>query len=148
MARQRRRRNRQRAFTLVEVLLVLVILVVIASLAVTAYGPVQKQARTKAARVDIGVFESALGLYQVNIGTYPATDQGLEALREAPSDLNSPDDWAGPYLQKAVPKDPWGQPYQYEYPGTHDEEMADIWSMGPDMTDGTDDDVGNWVDEE
>ena len=55
---------------------------------------------------------------------------------------------AGPYLQKAVPKDPWGQPYQYEYPGTHDEQMPDIWSLGPDMMDGTDDDVGNWVAEE
>lgn len=148
MTKQRRRLNRSRAFTLVEVLLVLVILVVIASLAVTAYGPAQKQARVKAARVDIGVFETALDLFQVNIGVYPSTDQGLEALREAPSDLNNADDWAGPYLKKAVPNDPWGQPYQYEYPGSHDEEVPDIWSMGPDMTDGTDDDVGNWVNED
>jgi len=147
MARHRRRRTREAGFTLVEVLLVLVILVVIASLAVTAYGPVRKQANVKAARAQIGVFESALGIFQVNIGDYPSTDQGLESLREAPSDLNNPDDWAGPYLQKAVPKDPWGQPYQYEYPGTHDEQMPDIWSMGPDMQNGTDDDVGNWVEE-
>ena len=144
----RSQRNKRRAFTLVEVLLVLVILVVIASLAVTAYGPVQKQAKVKAARVDIGVFESALGIYQLNIGDYPQTDQGLEALREAPSDLDNQDDWVGPYLQKAVPNDPWRQPYQYEYPGTHDENMPDIWSMGPDMTEGTDDDVGNWVEEQ
>lgn len=147
MARHSRRRIRRQGFTLVEVLLVLVILVVIASLAVTAYGPVRKQANVKAARAQIGVFESALGLFQVNIGDYPSTDQGLDSLREAPSDLNDPDAWAGPYLQKAVPNDPWGQPYQYEYPGTHDENMPDIWSMGPDMTDGTDDDVGNWVEE-
>ncbi len=141
-------RSGRRAFTLMEVLLVLVILVVIASFAFTALGPVRKQANVKAARTQIGVFESALGLYQVNIGDYPATDQGLESLREAPSDLVDPDAWLGPYLQKPVPKDPWGQPYQYEYPGTHDENMPDIWSMGPDMVDGTDDDVGNWVDEE
>lgn len=147
MARHSHRRSASQGFTLVEVLLVLVILVVIASLAVTAYGPVRKQANVKAARAQIGVFESALGLFQVNIGDYPSTDQGLEALREAPSDLNDPDAWAGPYLQKAVPNDPWGQPYQYEYPGTHDENMPDIWSMGPDMVEGTDDDVGNWVQE-
>ena len=147
MARHSRRRSACQGFTLVEVLLVLVILVVIASLAVTAYGPVRKQANVKAARAQIGVFESALGLFQVNIGDYPSTDQGLEALREAPSDLNDPDAWAGPYLQKAVPNDPWGQPYQYEYPGTHDENIPDIWSMGPDMVEGTDDDVGNWVEE-
>ena len=147
MARNPRRHREGRGFTLVEVLLVLVILVVIASLAVTAYGPIQRQANEKAARAQIGVFESALGLFQVNIGDYPTTDQGLEALREAPSDLADPDKWAGPYLSKNVPADPWGQPYQYEYPGTHDENMPDIWSMGPDMADGTDDDVGNWDDE-
>ncbi len=148
MPRQpKQRRSRRRGFTLVEVLLVLVILVVIASLAVTAYGPVQKQAKEKAARVDIGVFESALGLYELNIGDPPDTDQGLEALREAPSDLNDPDDWAGPYLKKAVPDDPWGNTYQYEYPGTHDETRPDIWSMGDDKVDGTEDDIGNWVEE-
>ena len=148
MSNQSQRHRKRRGFTLVEVLLVLVILVVIASLAVTAYGPVRKQANVKAARAQIGVFESTLGLFQMNIGDYPTTDQGLEALREAPSDLANPDDWAGPYLGKAIPNDPWGQPYQYEYPGTHDEEMPDIWSMGPDMVDGTDDDVGNWAEEE
>ncbi|MHB8898362.1 MAG: type II secretion system major pseudopilin GspG [Thermoguttaceae bacterium] len=147
MSRKGKARRGGQGFTLVEVLLVLVILVVIASLAVTAYGPVRKQANVKAARAQIGVFESALGLYQVNVGDYPATDIGLQGLREAPSDLDDPDKWEGPYLSKAIPNDPWGQPYQYEYPGTHDETMPDIWSMGPDMVDGTEDDVGNWSEE-
>ena len=147
MARYRRRRTAGRGFTLVEVLLVLVILVVIASLVVTAIGPARRQANIRAARAQIGIFESALGLFQLDIGDYPQTDQGLEALREAPSDLNKPEAWAGPYLQKPVPNDPWGQPYQYEYPGTHDELMPDIWSMGPDMIEGSDDDIGNWAEE-
>ena len=83
----------------------------------------------------------------MNVGDYPATDIGLQGLREAPSDLDDPDKWEGPYLSKAIPNDPWGQPYQYEYPGGHDEGMPDIWSMGPDMVDGTEDDVGNWSEE-
>jgi general secretion pathway protein G len=50
-------------------------------------------------------------------------------------------------LKKPLPPDPWGQPYQYEYPGTHDESLPDIWSTGPDKANGTDDDIGNWVEE-
>jgi len=147
MTRRNAVRRRPKGFTLVEVLLVLVILVVIASLAVTAYGPIQKRAYINAAKTQIGAFDTPLETYRLDIGDYPSTDQGLEALREAPSDLADPDKWGGPYLGKAVPNDPWDQPYQYEYPGTHDENLPDIWSMGPDLQDGTDDDVGNWSEE-
>lgn len=141
----RQRRTGRRGFTLVEVLLVLVILVVIASLAVTAYGPIQKRAYINAAKTQIGAFETPLEAYRLNVGDYPSTEQGLEALRTAPGDLANSDKWAGPYLGKPVPLDPWDQPYQYEYPGTHEEDRPDIWSMGPDMMNGTDDDVGNWA---
>lgn len=140
----RQRRTGRRGFTLVEVLLVLVILVVIASLAVTAYGPIQKRAYINAAKTQIGAFETPLETYRLDVGDYPSTEQGLLALREAPSDLPNEEKWAGPYLGKNVPPDPWDQPYQYEYPGTHEEGKPDIWSMGPDMMDGTEDDVGNW----
>ncbi len=142
------RPHKREAFTLVEVLLVLVILVVIASFAVTALGPARRQANVNAARTQIGIFENSLEMYDLNVGEYPQTDQGLEALREAPSDLADRDAWDGPYLKKAVPMDPWGNPYQYEYPGTHDENLPDIWSMGLDKVDGTDDDIGNWVEEQ
>ncbi len=141
------RPRRHRGFTLVEVLLVLVILVIIASLAVTAYGPIQKRAYTNATKTQIGAFETPLEAYRLDINDYPSTQQGLEALRTAPSDIADPDKWAGPYLGKPVPLDPWGSPYQYEYPGTHDETKPDIWSFGPDMINGNDDDIGNWVEE-
>ena len=143
MRRDPARRGRRRAFTLVEVLLVLVILVVIASLAVTAYGPIQRRAYINAAKTQIGAFETPLETYRLDVGDYPSTEQGLEALRIAPGDVPE-GKWSGPYLGKDVPLDPWDQPYQYEYPGTHEETKPDIWSYGPDMMDGTDDDVGNW----
>jgi len=143
----RSRRRRRDGFTLVEVLLVLVILVVIASLAVTAYGPMQKKAYMKAAKTQIEVFANLLEAYRLDMNDFPATAQGLEALRSAPSDLANPDDWAGPYLGKPVPSDPWDRPYQYAYPGKYDESMPDIWSLGPDGQDGTEDDVVSWPEE-
>ena len=144
MARFRRRRRG--GFTLVEVLLVLVILVVIASLAVTAYGPMQKKAYIKAAKTQVEVFAEVLQAYRLDMNDFPTTAQGLEALRTPPSGLANPDNWAGPYLGKPVPLDPWDRPYQYEYPGKHDETMPDIWSMGPNEADDSDD-IVSWQQE-
>ncbi|HID77773.1 MAG TPA: type II secretion system protein GspG [Planctomycetaceae bacterium] len=136
--------RRRRAFTLVEVLLVLVILVIIGSLAVTAYGPIQRKANINAAKAQIESLESTLRFYRADLNDYPSTNQGLEALVQQPSDLADPGKWQGPYLESDVPLDPWGNPYQYEYPGRYSEEKPDIWSFGPDGVNGTDDDIGNW----
>jgi general secretion pathway protein G len=144
----RRTRGVPGGFTLIEVLLVLVILVTLASLAVNAYDGIRRKANINAARVQIGLFESQLALYQLSLTTYPTPDQGgLEALRNPPSDLANPDSWDGPYLDKPVPLDPWGNPYQYQFPGKSNPDKYDLWSFGPDLTDGTADDVGNWVQE-
>jgi general secretion pathway protein G len=133
--------------TLIEVLLVLVILVIIASLAVTAYGPMQDRAYRNAARTQISAFDTPLQAYKMSIGDFPATGQGLDALRNTPSDLNDPTKWDGPYLGKEVPLDPWGNPYQYEYPGKYRIDGPDIWSLGPNGIDGDEDDIGNWMEE-
>ena len=146
MSQQPQHRRRRKGFTLIEVLLVLVILVVLASIAGTNYMRIQKTANINAAKTQIGALETPLEAYRLDVGSYPTSDQGLEALREMPSGI-SEDKWVGPYLKKSVPPDPWGQPYQYEYPGKHDEDMPDIWSVGPDQIEGTDDDIGNWVEE-
>ena len=141
-------RSRQRTgFTLIEVLLVLVILVIIASMAVMAYGPIQRRAYTNAAKTQIGAFEGPLQAYRLDIADFPATAQGLEALRSAPSDLANADKWHGPYLGKPVPLDPWDRPYHYEYPGRHGDDMPDIWSSGADGIEGTEDDAHNWAGE-
>jgi len=137
--------RRRRGFTLMEVLLVLVILVVLASLAVMAYGPVQRRANIDAAKSQIGLFKTPLDMYQMAIGSYPNSADGLEALRSPPVDLPNPMKWDGPYLNAPVPLDPWGNMYQYAFPGTYNPDSYDVWSMGPDCVNGTEDDIGNWT---
>ena len=140
-----RRRRRRGGLTLVEVMLVLVILMIIASLAVTAYGPIQRKAYINATKTQVKAFKTPLEAYRLDLGDFPATAQGLEALREVPSGLRDQSKWSGPYLDSVVPLDPWGNPYQYECPGKYDENQPDIWSFGPDGIDNTDDDIGNWM---
>jgi general secretion pathway protein G len=143
----RSRRRRRGGFTLMEVLLVLVILVILGSFAVFAYSSAQKQSRVNAAKSQIGLFKTPLEMFQLNLSQYPTTSQGLEALRQPPSDLSNQADWQGPYLIEPVPNDPWGTPYQYTYPGTRNTDRYDLWSVGPDKQNGTDDDIGNWIQE-
>ncbi len=139
-----RKRNRRDGFTLIEVLLVLVILVILVSLVVGTYRNTQQKAMIRAARAQVGLFETPLETYHLDLNAYPATANGLEALRQAPGDLANPARWGGPYLDKNIPADPWDQPYQYESPGRNNPDSYDIWSMGPDLADGTEDDIGNW----
>jgi general secretion pathway protein G len=136
--------RRRSGFTLIEVLLVLAILVIIASFAVMAYGPIQRKAYSNAAKTQVRALKGPLQAYRLDMNDFPTSAQGLEALRNPPGDLANPGKWSGPYLDSPVPLDPWEQQYQYEYPGRHDADMPDIWSMGPDGADGTPDDVGNW----
>jgi general secretion pathway protein G len=136
--------HRRRGFTLIEVLLVLVILVVLASLAVVAIGPIQRRANINAAKTQIGLLKTPLQSFQLAVGYYPSTAQGLEALRTPPPDLPSLDKWGGPHLESSVPLDPWGNPYRYVCPGARNPDSYDLWSVGPDGIDGTDDDIGNW----
>ncbi|MCI0360428.1 MAG: type II secretion system major pseudopilin GspG [Planctomycetaceae bacterium] len=132
------RRPRRRGFTLMEVLLVLAILVVLGSMVTVGYLRLQVNANKDAARAQIGFLDDAIQNYALNIGSCPTTQQGLEALRVAPSDLRNPAKWAGPYLSQAIPPDPWGQPYQYEQISA---EEFRIWSNGPDGQQGSEDDI-------
>jgi general secretion pathway protein G len=131
---RRRRLKRRHAFTLMEVLLVLVILVILGSMAGVFIRGAQKKARADAARSQIGAFENAIKMYELNVMSYPPT---LEALRQPPGDIPN---WSGPYLDREVPLDPWGNPYQYQLV---DSETYRIWSMGSDGLDGSADDISN-----
>jgi general secretion pathway protein G len=137
-------RRPRRGFTLVEVLLVLVILVIIVSLAATNYISAQKRAYKKAAEAEIGLLSQPLDMYYLDLNCYPTSDQGLEALRTPPADAANSQKWQGPYLKNNVPLDPWENPYRYVAPGQRNPDSYDLWSMGPDGADGTDDDIGNW----
>jgi general secretion pathway protein G len=135
-----RRRRRRRGFTLMEVLLVLAILVILGSMVSIFIIGTQREAFRDAARFQISELETTLDAYRLHVGSYPSTNQGLEALVAPPADLQNPAKWRGPYLKKQIPADPWGRPYQYELMGP---EQYRIWSWGPDGADGTEDDVVN-----
>jgi general secretion pathway protein G len=133
-------RRRRRGFTLIEVLLVMAILVILAGLVTVSYINIQKNSQINAVKAQIGLFEQALDTYRLNVGTYPSTAQGLAALQQPPPDLPNPSKWLGPYITKQIPLDPWDSPYQYEL---LDVDTPRIWSVGPDQTDNTEDDIDN-----
>lgn len=134
-----RRRRRTRGFTLMEVLLVLAILVILGTLVVANFSSVFASSKIKAAQAQVNAFELPLELFQQDVGVYPSSQQGLEALRQVPADLPDPTKWHGPYLKKDIPPDPWDQAYIYELLGPA---QYQIYSAGPDGQPGTDDDVG------
>jgi general secretion pathway protein G len=135
-----RRRKSRRGFTLMEVLLVLAILVILGSLVGVSIMRMQKNANVNAARSQVSFLEGVVKAYSIDIGTCPTTQQGLQALAAAPSDLKNPAKWQGPYLDKQIPLDPWGNDYQYEQTGP---DQFRIWSMGPDSASGSEDDIAN-----
>jgi general secretion pathway protein G len=139
-SRQRRSARRRAGFTLMEVLLVLAILVILGSMVTYYFVGAQKKAYARAAQSQIGMFERMMTDYRLDVGTYPTTSQGLEALRTAPTELANANKWGGPYVSKAIPLDPWGNPYQYELV---DADNFRVWSWGPDAQDGTGDEVSN-----
>jgi general secretion pathway protein G len=143
-ARLRRRASLRAAagFTLLELLVVLVILgLLVGVVAPRFFGQVGKS-EVKVATAQIRALEDALDQYRLDVGRYPATEQGLAALNAQPTGVTR---WQGPYLKKAVPNDPWGNAYQYRSPGEHGE--VDLYSLGKDgQPGGTGDaaDITNW----
>ena len=139
--RGRARPRARGGFTLIELLLVLVILTALAAVVVPKFTKRSEQARITAARADIANLEVALDAYEVDTGAHPSQEDGVKALVEKPGDVKG---WMGPYIKRGVPKDPWGKPYVYKYPGTHNTKGYDLHSYGPDGKDGGDDDIINW----
>ena len=139
------RRTRARGFTLIEVMVVVVILGILAAIVVPRIMDAPDKARIAKAKQDIRVIESSLELYKLDHFVYPSTQQGLDALVSPPSGDPPARNWKpGGYVQN-LPKDPWGNPYQYMNPGTHGE--IDIFTLGADGKpggDGVNADVGNW----
>ena len=142
-----RKKLDNRGFTLIELMVVIVILGILAGLIIPRIMSRPDEARQSKARIQIESLETALKLYKLDNGSYPSTEQGLQALVEAPSVGSLPKKWReGGYLEKGrVPKDPWGNEYVYLCPGTHGE--CDIISYGADgEPDGEkkDKDINSW----
>jgi general secretion pathway protein G len=128
-------------FTLLEVLIAIALLAAIAALLISNLDKILGGGNREVARIFVNeTIETPLMTYRVHMGSYPTTEQGLEALVRRPSEEAT--NWQGPYVRR-LPKDPWGNPYQYAFPGRFNSDSYDVWSWGPDGRD-SDQNIGNW----
>jgi general secretion pathway protein G len=137
MRRQRLpHRRRHRGFTLLELLVVIIVLGLLAGLvAPQIFGRVG-EAKVTSAQTQMALLGTALDSYRLDNGSYPTTEQGLQALREKPTREPIPASWRGPYLRKALPLDPWDRPYLYRAPGVRNITGFDLWTLGRDGKEG------------
>jgi len=141
---------RRRGFTLIEIMAVVVIIGLLSALVGVAIFPQIDKSRVNAGRAQLKMLDAALEAFRMDNAKFPTSEQGLDALITAPPDVRNYQ--PGGYLrEKRLPEDPWGAPYQYESPGTHNTHSYDLWSWGADGVaggEGVDADIGNWTDAE
>ena len=138
-----RRRGNDGGFTLLELLVVMVIIGLLAGFVAPRYFAQVGKSQVKAARAQIDALDKALEQYRIDVGHLPTSEQALAALNTQPPGEQN---WAGPYLKKEVPLDPWGSAYLYAEPGTHNNDY-DLMSLGKDGRaggSGEATDLGNW----
>jgi general secretion pathway protein G len=129
-------------FTLIELIVVVVIIGLLAGLVLPQFIRQEEKAKLKTARAQIELLATALDTFRLDVGRYPTSEEGLQALRQKPGGLER---WDGPYLKKEIPLDPWGKPYNYKSPGDHG--PYDITSYGADGVpggDGDNRDIASW----
>lgn len=162
-------RRLRAGFTLTELLIVMAILVLLVSMVGPRLLGSKEKADINSVKTQIGMFQSALERYAIDMNKFPSSEQGLTALIAAPaadaggggeslsedlqlegdaaSDGGSTTAWDGPYINtETLPRDPWGNSYRYEFPATHNKmNVPDIWSLGPDGQENTEDDIVSWT---
>lgn len=142
--------RKRRGFTLIEIMAVVLILGLLTTLVGVAILPQLEKGQIATTRSQIKMLESALETYRMDNAKFPTTEQGLDALVNKPADVRNYQE--GGYLREPrVPIDPWGNPYKYESPGSHNKRGYDIWSLGPDGQaggEGNDADIGNWFEDD
>jgi general secretion pathway protein G len=123
-----------RGMTLIEIMIVLAIIAILGAIVVPRFMDMPQKARVTAAKNQIQNFSLAIEKYYFDTGRYPAEEEGLQVLKKEG------------YMKK-IPKDPWGNPYHYRYPGEHNTDSYDLWSNGADGQEGGegfDADISNW----
>ena len=147
MKKVRQKKNTQAGFTLIELMVVIVILGLLAGVIIPRFMGETDKAKVATTKMQIASLESALKMYKLDNGSYPSTEQGLQALVEAPAAGNLPKNWRkGGYLEKGkVPKDPWKNDYIYICPGSHgDFDLSSYGADGEPGGEGFDKDINNW----
>jgi general secretion pathway protein G len=127
-----RKKESKQGFTLIELMVVVVIIAALAGMVLPRLLPASDEAKRNISKGDIASITVALKLYRLQNDKFPSKSEGLKAL--VPKQLEK------------IPNDPWKRPYKYRYPGSRSPAGFDIWSLGPDGQEGTDDDVSNWQD--
>ncbi|WP_420127338.1 type II secretion system major pseudopilin GspG [Longimicrobium sp.] len=142
-----RRSGGRAGFTLIEMLVIIAIIAVLAAVVAPEVFRNVSDAKAGAAKQQIELFATALDSYRLDNHAYPTTEQGLAALRTEPTAGARPRNWRGPYLRRALPADPWGNPYLYLSPGRANPQGFDLYSLGRDGREGgegEDADVTSW----
>lgn len=130
-----------------EIMVAIAILGLLATVAIVNVHRAHQRAEEAAARLFVQqVAKLALTTYRLDQRSFPSTEEGLRSLVRPPGfGSAAAQSWRGPYIEGGeVPRDPWGEPYQYASPGVHNPDGYDIWSKGPDRRIGTADDIANW----
>jgi general secretion pathway protein G len=143
LVRLARRRSDEAGYTLMELLVVLAILGLLAAIATPMVLHYLDSAKVSTAKTEVSNLAAGLDLFKYDVGRYPTTEEGLQALMVAPEGV---DNWNGPYVKKTTKlNDPWGHPYNYRFPGTHAE--FDLYSYGPHADEAKNDEkppISNW----
>ncbi len=139
------RLHSRKAFTLLEIMSVVIIIGMLLAFLIPRLTGTVRNAGIKTANAMInGTFKTSLGLYEMENGHFPSTEQGLKALAEKPSGDPPALNWRPYFDSKVIPKDPWNNDYIYVCPGQHNTDTYDLSSKGPDGIDGNEDDIKNW----
>jgi general secretion pathway protein G len=138
--------SNQRGMTIIEIMVVLMIIGIIATFVTINVVDRLSQSKIEATQIQIKNISNAVGLYRMTCDRYPSSEDGLASLVSAPTSGTCKNYPEAGFLNEGsdVPMDPYGNPYQYSYPGTNNAKSFDLWSMGSDGEDGTEDDIGNW----
>ncbi len=139
---QKVRKHHKAGFSLIEILVVIALVAMLVSLVVFNVDSIFSDNNEKIASTYVNTsLKIPLTQYKISMGNYPSTEEGLKALLTPPAGKEAR--WKGPYVEQ-LPDDPWGNPYQYRFPGTKHKGGYDLWSYGADGVESADD-IGNWI---